>query len=133
MTTDQQKQLLGALMLGADLARAAAYVRTTPDQVRSFAEEHPDFQTELDRATAAAEVTHLRTIAEAAKEVKNWRASVWWLRHAFPDRYNRRPHQVNAAELREYHETLMNAIAEHLDPESQVAIHETLGQLLTRD
>ena len=65
----------------------------------------------MGRAEAGAELSHLRVVQEAAKDVKNWRASTWWLERRAPDRYGPRgAGVVTARQLKAYIAILANVI-----------------------
>jgi len=48
------------------------------------------FASEVRRAEGASELAHVRNVQNAAQDVKNWRASTWWLERRSPERFGRR-------------------------------------------
>ena len=68
------------------------------------------FAAQLRRTEAGAELAHMGTVKEAAKEAKNWRASVWWLERHAPDRFG--PRGAGTVTVRQLDEFL-NVLTEH--------------------
>lgn len=90
MTSEQQKQTIGAVRLGCPLETAVALAGATPHDLRLAIEADAQFARQLDVAQAATEMTHMEIIRREAKEKDNWKASVWWLERCLPERYARR-------------------------------------------
>ena len=90
--TDQQKlDFCGLVSVGCDRETAGKYCGGTPGQLRREMELDAKFAKEVVRAEGTAEFAHMRTLHEAAKDVKNWRVSMWWLERRAPERFARRP------------------------------------------
>lgn len=101
LTAEQQGQVLGILSVGCDRETAAGFIGCTPAEIARAMQGQPTFGAAVRRTEAAAELTCMRTIHEAAKEVKIWRAAVWWLERRSPERFaSRGPGTVTTRQLR---------------------------------
>jgi len=67
------------------------------------------FAAHVRRTEAGCELGHMRTVQEATKEVKNWRASVWWMERRAPERFG--PRGAGEVTLRQLDEFL-NVVAD---------------------
>jgi hypothetical protein len=91
LLTDQQKaDICGILSVGCDRQTAADYVGCTLADLRRELQRDSSFLAAVCRAEAAIELTHMRSVQEAATEKKEWRAAVWWLERHAPERFARR-------------------------------------------
>jgi hypothetical protein len=90
LTDKQKRDTCAVLMVGCDRETAANYANCTLADFRRQLVYDREFAAEVRRAEAASEVTHMRNVQSAASDVKNWRASVWWLERRAPERYGRR-------------------------------------------
>lgn len=91
LSPEQQRELALLAKIGCDRQTGCHYVGTTAAELLETLHAQPEFAAELLRAEATPEVAHMRIVHEAAKDVKNWRASVWWLERRAPERFARRP------------------------------------------
>lgn len=99
------------ISIGCDRETACNYLGKTAEQLRQHLEHDLDFRSRLRRAEATPEFNHMRNLYNAAKEEKNWRASVWWLERRAPERYARRsPDALTTAQLRVFVEELAENI-----------------------
>ncbi len=90
LTAEQQGQVYGILSVGCDRETAANYIGCSlADLVRAMRQD-AEFGASVRRTEAATELSHMRTVQNAAKDEKNWRASVWWLERRSPERYGSR-------------------------------------------
>jgi hypothetical protein len=80
---------LDALRLGAT-RRAAAAAGGFARQTFYEMIKDPTLLTEVEKAEAEAEFTHVSNIARASIDPKNWTASAWWLERRHPDDFGRR-------------------------------------------
>jgi truncated hemoglobin YjbI len=102
LTDEQKGRICGVISVGCDWQTAANFVGCLLSDIRRTMQQDPQFAAGLHRAEAATELSHMRTIQQAAKETKNWRASVWWLERHSPERFGRRgagvvtPRQIKA-------------------------------------
>ena len=90
ITEEERRELLGALLTGCDRTTARGLVGVSAGRLRRQLDHDARFARNLRRAEAAVEVHHMRNIYQAAKDEKNWRASVWWLEQKSPERFGRR-------------------------------------------
>lgn len=115
LTEEQKREALLILSIGCDRATAASYVGTSAASLEAATAEDRAFADAVARAEAAAEMAHMRNVQQAAKEEKNWRASVWWLERRLPDRYGRRnAESVTPGELKRFLAALAEAVAEEV-------------------
>jgi len=99
------------ISMGCDRETACNYLGKSAEQLRQQLQQDPEFRKRILRAEATPEFNHMKNLFSAAKEEKNWRASVWWLERRSPERYARRaPDAVSAAQLRQIIEELAEAI-----------------------
>lgn len=111
--TDEQKREAALIVsLGCDLETAAKYVGATLRELWDEAESDTEFAGSLRRAEAGAELAHMRNVQQAARDVKQWRASVWWLERRAPERYARRDDAVGRRELLGLLGAVANAVAD---------------------
>lgn len=82
----QQARLCELLRLGAAVATACHYVGVAEAQVQAELARNEEFASQVLRAQALAEMTHLANVHKAAQDEKNWRVSVWWLKRRDEDR-----------------------------------------------
>jgi hypothetical protein len=103
LTDEQKGRICGVLSIGGDWTTAARIAGRSLADIRRSMLHDPEFAKSVRRSEAAAELSHMRTIQEAAKDAKNWRASVWWLERRAPDRFGpRRAGAVTARQLKAY-------------------------------
>lgn len=90
LTDEQKANICGILSVGCDRETAANYVGCRSSDIsRAMLRDHA-FAAQLRRTEAGCELGHMRTVQEATKEAKNWRASVWWMERRAPDRFGLR-------------------------------------------
>lgn len=90
LTDEQKGQVCGILSVGCDRQTAANFVGCSQADIRRAMQQDAAFCAQLCHAEAGVEMSHMRVVQEAAKDVKNWRASVWWLERRSPERYGGR-------------------------------------------
>jgi hypothetical protein len=90
LTDEQQGRICGILSIGCDRWTAANAVGCLVSDIRRAMQRDSQFADSIRRAEAAAELSHMRNVQEAAKGEKNWRASVWWLERQSPERFGTR-------------------------------------------
>jgi hypothetical protein len=118
LTDEQKGQIYGILSVGCDRQTAANFVGCSLAAIRRAMQHDSAFAAEVCRAEAGAELSHMRTVQNAGKDEKNWRASVWWLERRAPERFGPRgPGVVTARQLKAFAEILadilQNDIADH--------------------
>jgi hypothetical protein len=103
LTDEQQGRICGVLSVGCDWTTAARIAECSLADIRRAMRHDAEFAKSVRRSEAGAELSHMRTIQEAAKDAKNWRASVWWLERHAPERFGaRRADAVTATQLKAY-------------------------------
>jgi hypothetical protein len=90
LTVEQKAQICGILSVGCDWHSAANFAGCKISDIRRAIEIDAEFAASVRRSEAGAELTCMRTVQEAAKDVKNWRAATWWLERHAPERYGPR-------------------------------------------
>jgi hypothetical protein len=130
LTDEQKGRICGVLSVGCDWTTAANLVGCSLSDIRRAVQLDIEFATSVRRSEAGAELSHMRTIQEAAKDAKNWRASVWWLERRAPDRFGpRRAGVVTARQLKAYIGILADVLAGQEQTGASRA--EILGRLKT--
>lgn len=87
LTPHQQQKAIGVLSTGGYAELAAAAIGVSLAEFEATVQADPEFAIELRKTAAVAEVAHLKNVHTAREDVKNWRASVWWLEQQNPQRY----------------------------------------------
>lgn len=78
-TAMERGKILGMVFMGCDLEVAAHTVGWTKEQLDEERQNIPEFASELALNEGKVELHHMRNVHKAAEDVKNWRASAWWL------------------------------------------------------
>lgn len=112
----QRQELRSILLLGCDRTTARNFLGLAPAQLREALAGDDGLAVLVARAEAAAELHHMRNVHGAAKDEKNWRASVWWLERRSPERFARRDAASwSPSELAEVLEELAAEIVAEID------------------
>ncbi|MBX3425810.1 MAG: hypothetical protein KF688_09030 [Pirellulales bacterium] len=128
LTDQQQRELVLLASIGCDRQTGCNYVGCTPGDLLAALRQQASFAAQLLRAEATPEATHMRCVHDAAKDVKNWRASVWWLERRAPERFARRASAgLSAAELQGVVDQLCETIGQEI---ADVALRERVGRRL---
>jgi hypothetical protein len=115
LTDEQKAQVYGILSVGCDRQTAADFIGCRPSDIRDALQNDLPFLARVRRAEARAELSHMGNIHEAAKEKKDWRASVWWLERRSPDRFGRRgPGTVTARQLKAFVKILLDILSSEI-------------------
>lgn len=115
LNEEQQREVCLILSVGCGRDTAARYVGCTPLALAETVLADAAFARDVARAEAGIELAHMRSIQQAARDERHWRASMWWLERRAPDQYARRgANVVTAAELRGLVQKLGAAIAEEV-------------------
>jgi hypothetical protein len=128
LSDEQKGRVCGVLSVGCDWTTAARIAGCSLADIRRALRDDAEFSKSVRRCEATAELNHIRTVQEAAKDAKNWRASVWWLERHAPDRFGpRRSGTVTARQLTAY----IGVLADVLVGEEQTGASraEILGRL----
>jgi hypothetical protein len=128
LTDEQKGRICGVLSVGCDWTTASNIVGCSLADIRRAMQHDAEFATSVRRCEAGAELGHMRTVHEAAKDAKNWRASVWWLERRAPDRFGpRRAGVVTQRQLKAYIGILADVVAG--EQRSGASRAEILGRL----
>lgn len=95
--------ILGAMSLGATLAKAGKLVGVTRQAVAKHATKHPAFQERMDEARSIADANVIRSLYRAARS-GNVTAMIFWLKNRIPSEWRDRREivaQVRTDEVRE--------------------------------
>jgi hypothetical protein len=115
LSDEQQAQICGILSVGCDRQTAADYAGCSLAAIRAQLKDDPRFQAAVRRAEAGAELSHMGNVQQAAREKKDWRASVWWLERRSPERFARRsPGAITDRQLKAFVAVLTEVLTEEL-------------------
>jgi hypothetical protein len=118
LTDEQKGQICGILSVGCDRETAANFVGCSTAEIGRAMRQDPAFAAHVRRTEAGSELSHMRTVQDAAKEAKNWRASVWWLERHSPERFGPRgAGQVTVRQLDEFLQTLVEIVCDEIESE----------------
>jgi len=120
LLSDEQKgQICGTLSVGCDRETAADFVGCSTADIGRAMQRDAAFAANIRRTEASCELSHMRNVQQAAKDAKNWRASVWWLERHSPERFGpRRAGSVTARQLKEFVDTLTAILNEEISNEA---------------
>jgi hypothetical protein len=139
LTERQRRDVCAVLTLGCDRETAANYVNCSLADIRRQMATDTAFAADVRRAEAASEMTHMRNVQGASREVKNWRASVWWLERRAPDRFGRRTADaISPKRLQEFLEVLSSMVIDEVHAADDVErllvrIEQAAGPYLESD
>jgi hypothetical protein len=115
LADEQKGQVCGILSVGCDRETAANFVGCTVAEIGRTMKQDPAFAANVRRTEAATELAHMRNVQQAAKDPKNWRASVWWLERHSPERFGRRgAGQVTVRQLETFMETITGILSNEI-------------------
>ncbi len=107
LTDEQKGQICGILSVGCDRETAADFVGCAIPDIGRAMQQDTAFAANVRRTEAGSELSHMRNVQQAAKEAKNWRASIWWLERHSPERFGPRgAGEVTVRQLKEFVDTL---------------------------
>ncbi len=119
LTPVQRDQVCGILALGCDRETAAGYAACTTTDIHRTMEQDAQFAARIRHTEAGAEMSCMQTVRAAAKDVKNWRAAVWWLEMHAADRFKPRgAGEVSIAQLHEFLKVLSTILCDEIECES---------------
>jgi hypothetical protein len=119
LTDEHKGQICGVLSVGCDWQTAANFVGCSVLDIRRTMRQDSQFAASVHRAEAGTELSHMRTIQQAAKDPKNWRASVWWLERHSPERFGARgAGVVTARQLKAFMAILADVMREDVQSDS---------------
>lgn len=113
LSEEQKREAVLIASVGCDRETIAKYVGCVSTSLDEALRMDQAFAASLRRAEASCELTHMRSIQQAARDERHWRASVWWLERRAPERYARRDADaVGRREVVRFLTTIASTIAE---------------------
>lgn len=133
LNDEQKREAVLIASVGCDRETIAKYAGCGLDDLNTSLLVDKAFGKELRRAEAACELAHMRNLQQAGRDVRQWRASVWWLERRAPERYAKREagsvgRRDLVAFLREVSSSLAAAVRHEDDRERVVAKLKSLGE-----
>jgi hypothetical protein len=86
----ERGKILGMVIMGCDLEIAAHIVGWTTQQLEQERENNPEFAADLALREGSVELHHMKNVHKAGEDVKNWRASAWWIARKSAERREQR-------------------------------------------
>ncbi len=122
------KQIESMISAGCTLRTASRMLGFPPAVLQRVVERDAEFREAVLAAEARFEIRQLQRLDEAAKDVKNWRVSMWLLERRLPDRYGRqRPRTVREGQVEPLLRALARAVVDAVDdPQQQNVLFERL-------
>jgi hypothetical protein len=115
LSDEQQRDLCAVLLAGCDRETAARYAGCLLADFHRQLVYDRAFASRVRRAEAACELRHMGNVSTAADEIKNWRASVWWLdQRSAERRAGRDAHTITARELTAFVRLLATIVDEEV-------------------
>ncbi|HEY4232612.1 MAG TPA: hypothetical protein VGM76_04245 [Lacipirellulaceae bacterium] len=114
--TDEQKRNACAIMsAGCDRETAAKFLSCSLFNFQREMSQDSQFAADIRQAEATSELNHLRNVQRAARDDKQWRASVWWLERRAPERFGRRSSgAITARQLEQVISHLVSLVMEEI-------------------
>lgn len=105
LTPEMQKAICSALRKGLPVEITAELVGLSKVTIYSWLKKggkgdplYVDFLNAFKKARAAFVLTHLKRIADAAKEPRNWTAAAWLLERTRAEHFGKRESEILAAQ-----------------------------------
>ena len=115
LSDEQKNNICLYLSAGCDREAAAKLAHCTQWDLHWAMMCDASFAEKVRRAEGASELAHVRNVQNAAQDVKNWRASVWWLERRSPERFGRRDAgTVTTRQLKAFVAQLVAIVTEEL-------------------
>lgn len=90
LNDEQRREAVLIASVGCDRETIAKYAGCGLEELNRALLVDRAFGRELRRAEASCELAHMRNLQQAGRDVRQWRASVWWLERRAPERYAKR-------------------------------------------
>ncbi len=120
LNQSQQREILAILSVGCSRKAAARFAGCTAAAISRQAKGNPDFAAKLRRAEQNLEIESMRTVFNAAKQDKYWRASAWVLERKDPETFQKlKPDAIPAAYLNEIYDKIIEIILEEFPSAKQ--------------
>jgi hypothetical protein len=130
--SDQQRRNICLLLsTGCDREAAANFARCSTVDLQREILCDPAFAADVRHAEGISELAHIRNVQNAAQDVKNWRASVWWLERRSPERFGRRDAgTITIQQLQAFIAQLASSVFDAIqDPDDRQRLMQRLDQL----
>ena len=113
LNQSQQREILAILSVGCSRKTAARYAGCPVVAISRHAKANPDFAGKLRRAEQNLEIESMKTVFNAAKQDKYWRASAWALERKDPESFQKlKPDAIPAAYLNDILDKIIELILE---------------------
>ena len=127
----KRQRILALLTCGGSRRMAARYVGCSPGTITRTAARDPHFAEQLAHAEANLEIESLRSIRNALKQDRYWRAAAWVLEKKHSRGFSAgRPRGFTAAEVFEMVAEILASLGARVLDEDRRAAMEILGNLL---
>jgi hypothetical protein len=111
LSDEQKGRICGILSVGCDRQTAADFVGCSLSDIRLAIQRDAEFLSNVRRAEASVELSHMRNVQQAAQEKKDWKASIWWLECRSPERFARRSGAVSVRQLKAFVSILIDTLS----------------------
>jgi hypothetical protein len=115
LTDEQKGRICGILSVGCDRQTAADFVGCSLADIRLAIQRDAEFLSNIRRAEASVELSHMRNVQQAAQEKKDWKASIWWLECRSPERFARRSGAVGVRQLKAFVSILIDTLSHEVN------------------
>ena len=131
LSDEQRRNICLLLSSGCDREAAAHFARCSKVDLQSEILSSPAFAADVRHAEAMSELAHIRNVQNATQDVKNWRASVWWLERRSPERFARREvGTITVQQLQDFIAQLASSVFDAIqNPDDRERLMERLDQL----
>jgi hypothetical protein len=103
LTDDQRRRACVLLALGSTRLQAAHFADCRLKDLEAEIQRDPAFKIQVHQSELRPEIEILRTLREAARDPKQWRAGAWALERFYPRRYGlRKRNTLTKAEKRRF-------------------------------
>lgn len=120
LTEQQVRDVSLVLAAGCDRETAAHFVGCTVEELHRHAQQEPGVEAAMRRAVAGCELSHVRSLQQASRDPRYWRASAWMLERLAPQRYGvRQSDRFSRDEVAQLLAAVSQSIAEVLADEKQ--------------
>lgn len=109
----KRREVSAFVAAGASLRQAAEYVGCSIDTIKREQKRNGDFDEQMRRATARAQLAPLQAMRQAVQT--HWRAAAWMLERSDPEHFGRQKEHFGAKELRALRRDLIDIFEEEIE------------------